>query len=38
MSSKGQIFYAIPNPKDLNYIPSIVAYYIIIKKCQNACM
>jgi hypothetical protein len=38
MSLEGQIFYAVPNPEDLNYIPSIVAYYITNKKCQNACI
>jgi hypothetical protein len=36
MSSEGQIFYAVPNPEDLNYIPNIVAYYITNKNCQNA--
>ncbi len=38
MSLESRIFYAIPNPEDLNNIPSIVGYYIINKKCQNACI
>jgi hypothetical protein len=37
MFSEGRIFYAVPNPEDLNYIPSIVTYYITNKKMPK-CM